>query len=101
MIWELNLAAPEAKLQREVASFHPAMIWRAIMGMRSRAHKCIADNGDRFEHYVIFNIHLSCSKRKFVQMQLARGNRKGVNLHDSFFMCYIVENLGIKNSEAD
>ena len=36
----------------------------------------------------MFNIHLSCWKRKFVQM-----------LFGPFFM-YIVENRGIKNSEA-
>ena len=37
---------------------------------------------------LMFNIHLSCWKRKFVQMQFG-----------PFFM-YIVENRGIKNSEA-
>ena len=49
---------------------------------------------------LMVNIHLSCSKRKFVQMQFTRGNRKGINLYEPFFM-YIVENLGIKNSDAD
>ena len=39
---------------------------------------------------LMFNIHLSCSKRKFVQMQFTRGNRKGINLCDPLFM-YIVE----------
>ena len=53
------------------------------MEMRSRAHKCIANNGG-----LMFNIHLSCWKRKFVQM-----------LFGPFFM-YIVENRGIKNYEA-
>ena len=37
---------------------------------------------------------------QFVQMQFTRGNRKGINLYEPFFM-YIVENLGIKNSDAD
>ena len=83
-----------------MANLDLAMIRRVFLDMRSRAHKCIANNGDRFEHYVIFNIHLSCSKRKFVQMQFTRGNRKGINLYDPFFM-YTVENLGIKNSEPD
>ena len=48
--WPANLAALEANLRREVANLDPAMIRRAIMEMRSRAHKCIANNGGHVEN---------------------------------------------------
>ena len=48
--WPANLAALEANLRREVANLDPAMIRRAILDMRSRAHKCIANNGGHIEN---------------------------------------------------
>ena len=48
--WPANLAALEANLRREVANLDPAMIRRAILDMRSRAHKCIANNGGHVEN---------------------------------------------------
>ena len=48
--WPAILVALEANLRREVANLDPAMIRRAIMEMRSRAHKCIANNGGHVEN---------------------------------------------------
>ena len=65
-----------------------------------QARRAVVNKPSQWELWRVFNNHLSCSKRKFVQMQFTRRNRKGINQNDPFFM-YSVENLGIKNSEAD
>jgi hypothetical protein len=39
----------EDNLRQEVAALDPAMIRRALMDMRSRAHRCIAKDGGHFE----------------------------------------------------
>ena len=65
-----------------------------------QARRAVVNKPSQWELWRVFNNHLSCSKRKFVQMQFTRGNRKGINLYDPCFM-NTVENLGIKNSAAD
>ena len=39
----------EANIRREVAALDPATITRALLDVRVRAHKCIANNGGHLE----------------------------------------------------
>lgn len=44
-----TLNALEANIRREVAALDPEMINRAILGMKTRAQRCIANNGGHVE----------------------------------------------------
>ena len=44
-----NLDQLEANIRREVNALDPAMVTRALMDVRVRAHKCIANNGGHLE----------------------------------------------------